>query len=99
MNVPVVKILCHPGAIQTVAIDSSGRYFVTTGVDCRVKIWDIRNLQLLDQYKSNSTVTCTDISQKGLLALGYSRRVEIWKDVFTRKQESPYLNYTCAPGS
>merc|ERR1712113_180067 len=96
---PVTKILCHRGSVMTVAVDITGNYFVTTGIDQQLKIWDIRTLNPLYQYVSKDPITCTDISDKGLLAVGYGSRIEVWNQLINCKEQSKYLNHVIADGS
>lgn len=96
---PLVKMLCHKGPVRALAVDPTGHYLVTAGVDCQVKVWDVRTFKPLHQYFSNNTVECMDISQKGLLAVGYGRRVQIWKDALSTKQQSPYMTHNLVNGT
>merc|ERR1712217_614502 len=96
---PVTKILCHRGSVTTVAVDTTGNYLVTTGIDQQLKMWDIRTLNPLYQYVSKDPITCTDISDKGLLAVGYGRRIEVWNQLINCKEQSKYSNHVIADGS
>jgi hypothetical protein len=46
-------------------------------VDGQVKVWDIRTYQPLHAYFANTPATQLDISQRGLLAVGQGRRVQV----------------------
>ena len=48
-----------------------------TGLDCQVKVWDVRTFKPLHAYFANSPATALDISMKGLLAVGQGRRVQV----------------------
>jgi U3 small nucleolar RNA-associated protein 7 len=98
INTPVVKMICHNGPIRSIASDPTGHFMVTTGIDCLVKLWDIRNLQPVQQLLTKNVIQCTDISQKGLLALAIANTVQIWKDPFTKNMQSPYMNHTLPRG-
>jgi U3 small nucleolar RNA-associated protein 7 len=39
-----------------------------------------------------------DISQTGMLATGYTRRVQVWKDALSVKATSPYMNHEVQGG-
>ncbi|KAI8366692.1 WD40-repeat-containing domain protein [Radiomyces spectabilis] len=93
MSAPLVKMLCHKGPVQSVAVDNSGRYMATSGLDGQLKIWDIRKFEELQSYYTPRPATSLSISQKGLLGVGWSTHVSIWKDAFLTKQESPYMNH------
>ena len=71
---------------------------VTTGADGQVKVWDLRTYQPLHSYFSPSPATWCDISQRGMLAVGWGRRINIWKDALTSKQQSPYMTHNLQGG-
>lgn len=82
----------------SVAADSTGHRMVTTGADGQVKVWDLRTYQPLHSYFSPSPATWCDISQRGMLAVGWGRRINIWKDALTSKQQSPYMSHNLQGG-
>ncbi|KAJ3210649.1 Small subunit (SSU) processome component [Dinochytrium kinnereticum] len=98
VNEPVVKMLCHRGPVQSLAIDRSGTYMVTTGLDGQMKVWDVRTYKAVEQYFTPTPATTIDISQMGILAVGYGPNVTLWKDAIKTKAESPYMNHL-QPGS
>ncbi len=49
----------------------------TPGVDCQVKVWDVRTFKPLHAYFANSPATALDISQKGMLAVAQGRRLQV----------------------
>lgn len=71
---------------------------VTTGADGQVRIWDLRTYKPLHAYFSPSPATWCDISQRGMLAVGWGRRVNVWKDALSNKQQSPYMSHTVQGG-
>ena len=93
MSTPLVKMLCHRGPVSSLAFDMSGRYMATTGLDTQTHIWDVRKFKRLYSYKTKLPCASLDLSQRGLLSLGFGSHVEIWKDVFTRKQQEPYMRH------
>ncbi|KAI7836421.1 hypothetical protein COHA_009721 [Chlorella ohadii] len=64
-----------------------------------VKVWDMRTFQPLHAYYSPSPAEWCDISQRGMLAVGYGRRIQVWKDALTSKQQSPYMTHRLAGGT
>jgi len=84
--------------VLSVAADSTGHRMVTTGADGQVKVWDLRTYQPLHSYFSPSPATWCDISQRGMLAVGWGRRINIWKDALTSKQQSPYMSHKLQGG-
>jgi WD40 repeat protein len=50
----------------------------TSGVDAKLKIWDLRNYQCLHEYRTSSNGASTlAFSQKKLLAASYRDVVEV----------------------
>ena len=88
-----VKMQCHRGPVESMAIHANGHYMVTSGVDRLVKLWDLRTYQELYSYQMTSPGTSVDVSQEGLLAVGFGPNVQVWKDVWSSKQQSPYLTH------
>jgi U3 small nucleolar RNA-associated protein 7 len=50
----------------------------TSGVDAKLKIWDLRTYKCLNEYRTSSNGASTlDFSQKNLLAASYKDVVEV----------------------
>ncbi|XP_055897950.1 WD repeat-containing protein 46-like [Biomphalaria glabrata] len=96
---PAAKILCHGSAVRDVAIDSSGVYMATSGMDRRIKIFDLRMYKELSkyQYHHKQCPGLLDFSQKGLLAVTRDNVVEVFKDFTSQayRPEKPYLYHRC----
>ncbi len=88
-----MKMLCHRGPVTDLAIDVGGWYMATAGMDARLKIWDVRTYKPLHSYFTGRPASCVEISQRGLLALGRGREVEVWKDALSEKQRAPYMTH------
>eukprot|EP00941_MAST-03F_sp_MAST-3F-sp1_P004902 g4902.t1 len=80
MNEPLVKMFCHYGPVRALAIDRQGHVMATSGADGQMKVWDLRTYRQLQAYYTTSPATSLDISQRGLLACGFSSHVQVWKD-------------------
>ena len=98
LTAPLVKMLCHRGPLRALAVDDAGRHLVTAGADGQVKVWDVRTYKLLHAYFASAPPVHLDISQRGLLAVGWGRRVQVWKDALARKAKAPYLNHSFEGG-
>jgi U3 small nucleolar RNA-associated protein 7 len=99
ITTPAVRMLCHRGPVTSVSVDPQGNHMVTTGRDGEIKVWDIRTYRAMHSYYSPAPCEWSDISQQGLLAVGYGRRVQIWsKDALQTKVEAPYMNHTVQNG-
>ncbi|GFR46860.1 hypothetical protein Agub_g8501 [Astrephomene gubernaculifera] len=98
LTTPAVKMLCHKGPVTALAVDPGGNYLATAGADSHIKVWDLRKLQPLHSYFSYAPVTRMDISQRGLLAVGYGRKVQVWQDALRTKVQSPYMTHQLPAG-
>lgn len=58
-------------------IDITGRYMVTSGMDGQVKVWDIRTYKELQSYFTVRPATTIDISDVGLLGVGFGPHVQV----------------------
>jgi len=64
------------GPVTSVAFDGMGRKMATAGVDGQVRVWDVRTFKPLHSYFSHAPATSLEISQQGLLAVGFGTRVQ-----------------------
>eukprot|EP01112_Ceratiomyxa_fruticulosa_P013761 TRINITY_DN3886_c0_g1_i13.p1 TRINITY_DN3886_c0_g1~~TRINITY_DN3886_c0_g1_i13.p1 ORF type:complete len:720 (+),score=134.93 TRINITY_DN3886_c0_g1_i13:190-2349(+) len=98
INSPAVTILAHKGRVANIAIEKSGKYLATVGLDTSLKIWDLRTYKELDTYyspdkKYMSGFTSVDISQTGLVSASCGNTAYVWKDVFTKRADELYMTY------
>lgn len=99
MSTPLVSMLCHRGPVTSVAYDTEGLHIVTGGMDGQVKVWDVRKFLPLHTYFAPTTPKSIDISHRGLIAVGYGSKIEIWRDALSTKQVKPYLSHRLAKGA
>lgn len=93
MPTPLVKIQSARGPIRDLAIDREGKYMAVAGADKSLKIWDLRKLKEIDDYYTPTPASSLDISDTGLLSVGWNTHITVWKDVFKTKQSVPYMNH------
>ena len=94
MGHALVKMLTHRGPVRSLAVDPEGRYMATAGADSQVKIWDLRTYKELHAYFAAVPACHVDISQRGMLAVGYGSHVQVWDQALSGpKQQSPYLTH------
>lgn len=98
MGTPLASLLSHRGAVRSLAVDVTGRYLVTGGQDCQVRVWDVRTFRPLHAYFSAQPASALDVSQRGMLAVGYGPHVQVWAGALGEKAKSPYLNHLVAGG-
>lgn len=98
MSTPLVKIQACNGPVRSIAVNRDGRYMAALGADKTLKIWDIRKFEQLDSYSTPTQANSIDISDNGLVSVGWGPHVTIWKDCFKTHQKNPYLSHLL-PGS
>ena len=72
-SVPVVRQLAHNAPVSGLAFENSGKYMASVGLDGRFRIWDIRKFadKPLQDYFVAGVGSSVDISQRGLVSVGY----------------------------
>ncbi|KAK3565664.1 hypothetical protein QTP86_014066 [Hemibagrus guttatus] len=79
---PLVKMLCHRGAVRSLAVDKTGTYMVTSGLDRRLAVYDIRAFKPLHNYYLPAGASCLSLSQRGLLSAATGDVVQVYRDVW-----------------
>ncbi|XP_072015484.1 WD repeat-containing protein 46-like [Amphiura filiformis] len=90
---PLVKMLCHKMGIRAVAVDKSGLYMATSGMDRQLKIFDVRTFKPLQAYRVPYGAGDLCFSQRGLLAAACGNVVEVYKDCCRTTQKKPYMRH------
>ncbi|KAI8634130.1 WD40-repeat-containing domain protein [Xylariaceae sp. FL1651] len=102
---PLVKLLAHKGPVRAMSIDRGmfacheGRYMVTTGQDCKMAVWDIRQFRVVNEYFTRQPASSVAISDRGVTAVGWGTQTTMWQGLFTKhaakqtKVQSPYLTW------
>ncbi|XP_037375410.1 WD repeat-containing protein 46 [Talpa occidentalis] len=97
MKEPLAKILCHRGGVRAAAVDSTGTYMATSGLDHQLKIFDLRGtFQPLTARTLPQGAGHLAFSQRGLLAAGMGDVVNIWAGqgkASPPSLEKPYLTH------
>ena len=99
MSTPLVRMLCHRGPVSALAVDPEGRYMASSGLDGRLKVWDLRTYKMVHSYVLRTPATAIDISQRGLMSVACCGRVQIWKDALAIKAPAPYLEHSLPAGA
>ncbi|KAG8002580.1 WD repeat-containing protein 46 [Nibea albiflora] len=87
----LVKMLCHQGGVRSVAVDKTGTYMVTSGMDKKLKVYDIRAFKPLKSYFLPSGASCLSLSQRGLLSAATGDIVQVYRDVWSAPVTKPYM--------
>jgi U3 small nucleolar RNA-associated protein 7 len=78
MSTAAVKIAAHKGPVTALAVDSGGRYMVSGGMDGRLKVWDVRKMREVHSYFTATPARSIDVSQRGMVAVGFGSHVQVW---------------------
>lgn len=95
---PLVKMLCHRGAVTSIVIDILGTVMITSGEDGCLKVWSLKTYQLLQTYYVKRPISQLCLSQTGLLALSFGSHVQVWKDFINEEAKEPYMLYQLPDG-
>ncbi|KAJ8265160.1 hypothetical protein COCON_G00142590 [Conger conger] len=90
---PLVKMLCHKGGVRSIAVDKTGTYMVTSGLDRKLKVFDVRTFQPLKSYFLPAGASCLALSQRGLLCASTGDIVQVYKDVCSTPVKKPYMTH------
>lgn len=78
---PLVKMLCHRGAVRSLTVDKTGMYMVTSGLDRKLKVYDIRAFKPLHSCFLPAGASCLSLSQRGLLSAATGDVVQVYQNV------------------
>lgn len=94
---PLVKMLCHPGPVTALAFHPNGHLMATSGMDRKIKIWDLRKYEALQTVHGQAKTL--DFSQKGLLASSAGSFVQVYGDLSGSHQNfARYMTHSMAKG-
>ncbi|XP_073417459.1 WD repeat-containing protein 46 [Dendrobates tinctorius] len=88
---PLVKMLCHNGAVRALSIDKTGMYMASSGTDRKMTIYDLRTYRPLQSCLLPLGAGSLCHSQRGLLAAGIGNVVQVYKDTHLSAPRSPYM--------
>lgn len=93
---PLVKMLCHQGPVTSLAFHPNGHLMATAGMDKKIKLWDLRKFEVLQQLPGHAKTM--NFSQKGLLSTATGSFVQIFGDLNGSNKYSRYMNHSMAKG-
>ncbi|CAI9623499.1 unnamed protein product [Staurois parvus] len=88
---PLVKMLCHRGAVRSVSVDKTGMYMATSGLDRKLTIFDLRTYKPLTSFGIPLGAGNLCHSQRGLLAASTGNVVQVYKDTHITEPKTPYM--------
>ncbi|KAF5936298.1 hypothetical protein HYC85_027427 [Camellia sinensis] len=93
---PLVKMLANHRPVSALAFHSNGHLMATTGMDRKIKLWDLRKFEVLQTLPGHAKTL--DFSQKGSLATATSSFVRILGDFSGSQNYSRYMGHSMAKG-
>lgn len=90
-NEALVKMLCHQGPVRSLAVDKTGNYMVTSGMDKKLKVFDIRAFKPIQSYFIPAGASCLSLSHRGLLSAATGDIVQVYRDVWSTPVSKPYM--------
>ncbi|XP_069738021.1 WD repeat-containing protein 46 [Phaenicophaeus curvirostris] len=78
---PLVRMLCHRGAVRALDVDPSGTYMATSGLDRKLRVFDLRTLNPVQELLLPLGATDVAFSQRGLLAAACGDVVQVFQGV------------------
>uniref|UniRef100_A0A914MLU7 BING4 C-terminal domain-containing protein n=1 Tax=Meloidogyne incognita TaxID=6306 RepID=A0A914MLU7_MELIC len=94
---PLIEMFAHKGPILGISINSNGNYMATSGLDNKLRIWDLRkNYNELAVY-SGPLVHYSHVafSQRNFLAVNSGNNLQILKNPHLGQSTTPYLMHKC----
>ncbi|KAF7626928.1 hypothetical protein Mgra_00009658, partial [Meloidogyne graminicola] len=81
---PLIEMFAHKGPILGIDIDQTGNYMATSGLDNKLRIWDLRNnFNEIAVYSSPLlNYTHLTFSQRNFLAVNYGEHLQVYFWVF-----------------
>uniref|UniRef100_A0A1I7XDU8 WD_REPEATS_REGION domain-containing protein n=1 Tax=Heterorhabditis bacteriophora TaxID=37862 RepID=A0A1I7XDU8_HETBA len=73
---PLVKMLAHSSSIKGLAVDHTGKYMVTTGLDRKCRVWDVRMYKQLHAYSLPFGLSHVSISQRMTVACAIGNNIQ-----------------------
>ncbi|CAL8240114.1 unnamed protein product [Gadus morhua 'NCC'] len=87
----IVKMLCHHGGVRSVAVDKTGTYMVTSGMDKKLKVFDLRSFKPFQSYFLPAGASSLALSHRGLLSAATGDIVQVYRDVWNTPVKKPYM--------
>ncbi|KAL7078344.1 hypothetical protein ACQ4LE_001944 [Meloidogyne hapla] len=94
---PLIEMFAHKGPILGISINQNGNYMATSGLDNKLRIWDLRNnYNELAVYSAPSlNYTNVAFSQRNFLAVNSGKNLQVIKNPHLGQSSTPYLIHKC----
>uniref|UniRef100_A0A915DZQ5 BING4 C-terminal domain-containing protein n=1 Tax=Ditylenchus dipsaci TaxID=166011 RepID=A0A915DZQ5_9BILA len=92
---PLVELFTHHAAVRGIAVEESGTYMATTGLDRHMRIWDLRTYKQLHSYVMPVSYGEVAFSQRKYVAAATGSVVQVFKDAHMGQAKTPYMQHYC----
>ncbi|VDK70691.1 unnamed protein product [Onchocerca ochengi] len=90
---PLIKMLAHPCSVRGIAVENN--YMATTGLDRKLRIWDVRNYKQLYAYTLPFGLAEVSFSQRYAVACSVGNQIQILNDAHLGTATTPYMSHQC----
>uniref|UniRef100_A0AAF5PJ58 BING4 C-terminal domain-containing protein n=3 Tax=Wuchereria bancrofti TaxID=6293 RepID=A0AAF5PJ58_WUCBA len=90
---PLIKMLAHPCSVRGIAVENN--YMATTGLDRKLRIWDVRNYKQLCAYTLPFGLAEVSFSQRYVIACSVGNQIQIFNDAHLGTTTAPYMSHQC----
>lgn len=94
VRTPLVKMLAHPCSVRGIAVE--GNYMATTGLDLKLRIWDVRTYKQLNAYTLARGLSDVTMSRRFMIACSFGAQIQIFNDAHLGTTTRPYLAHECS---
>ncbi|VDK87793.1 unnamed protein product [Litomosoides sigmodontis] len=90
---PLIKMLAHPCSVRGIAVENN--YMATTGLDQKLRIWDVRNYKQLYAYTLPFGLGEISFSQRYAVACSIGNQIQVLNDAHLGTTTAPYMSHQC----
>ncbi|MFH4976063.1 hypothetical protein AB6A40_002772 [Gnathostoma spinigerum] len=90
---PLVTLLAHRCGLTGITVE--GNYMATAGLDCHLRIWDVRSYRQLYAYALPFGLSEVSFSQRYAVACAVGNSVQVFNDAHLGTATEPYLAHRC----
>lgn len=70
-------MLCHKSPLKSLAINQTGNYMITSGLDHLLNVWDLRTYKQLRSVRLSAGAATLSFSQKDMISAGLKNQVVV----------------------
>ncbi|VDO47484.1 unnamed protein product [Onchocerca flexuosa] len=90
---PLIKMLAHPCSVRGIAVENN--YMATTGLDHKLRIWDVRNYKQLYAYTLPFGLAEVSFSQCYAVACSVGNQIQVLNNAHLGTATAPFMSHQC----